>query len=49
MTFEFLILFGWLNLFFLNLEKREYIKKEIRLVKTKVIEIFQYKKNNDKY
>lgn len=49
MTFEFFLYFGFLNLFFLILEKREQIKKKTKLVEIKAIEIFKYRKNNDKH
>lgn len=49
MTSEFLLPFGWLNLFSLTPEKREQIKEKTRLVETKAIEIFEYRKNNDGY
>lgn len=49
MAFEFLLPYGWLNLFSLSPEKREKIKEEIGLVETEAVEIFEYGKNNDGY
>lgn len=49
MTFEFHHPYNWLNLFSLSYDKREEIKEEIILVKTKVVEIFEYEKNNNIY
>lgn len=49
MASEFLLLYSWLNFFFLFSKKREEIKEEIKLVETKAIDIFEYRKNNDGY
>lgn len=49
MTSEFLFLFGQLNLAFLSLEKRDKVVKKCRLVFTEAVEIFEYRKNNDRY
>lgn len=49
MITEFLLLFGWLNLFFLISKRRKQIKEETKLVETKAIKILKYGKNNDGY
>lgn len=47
MTFDFLLLFGRLNLAFLSSEERKEIVEKCGLLGTEVIEIFKYGKNND--
>ena len=49
MTFEFIFPFGQLNLTFFSLKRREEIVQETRLIKTKTVEVFKYRKNNNKY
>lgn len=49
MTLEFLVPFDQLNLASLSLDKRDEIVLRCALVSIKTIEIFEYKKNNDKY
>ena len=49
MVSKFLFSYGRLNLFSLFPEKREEIKEKTRLVKTEVMEIIEYRKNNDGY
>lgn len=41
--------FGQLNLASLNLEKRAKVVEKYRLVSTKAVKIFEYKKNNNGY
>lgn len=48
-TSEFLFSFGRLNLAFLSSEKRDEVVEKCGLVFTKVVEIFEYKKNNNSY
>ena len=49
MTFKFFFFFDQFHLFFLIFKKKRQIKKKTRLVETEAIEIFEYKKNNDRY
>lgn len=49
MTLTFLFSFDQLNLAFLNPDKRDKIVQRCELVSIKVVEIFEYKKNNDRY
>lgn len=48
MTSEFLLPYGRLNLAFLISKEREAIY-EIRLLEEEVVEIFEYRKNNNGY
>lgn len=45
---EFFFFLGQLNLAFLNFEKKKLVEK-CGLVFTKVVEIFEYRKNNNGY
>lgn len=49
MTSEFLLPFSQLNLVFLSLYKRDKLVKSYKLVFIKVMKIFKYEKNNDRY
>lgn len=49
MTSDFLLFFGQLNLAFLFSKKRKNVVTKNNLLKTEAIEIFKYRKNNDKY
>lgn len=49
MTFDFLFLFGWLNLASLSSKKRKEIVKKCDLLETEVVKVFEYGKNNDRY
>lgn len=49
MISNFLLLFGQLNLAFLSSQKRKEVVKKCDLLEIEVVEIFEYKKNNDKY
>lgn len=49
MTFEFLLLFSYLNLFFLSKEKRFEVIKKIRLSVTEAVKLFEYGKANKGY
>lgn len=46
---EFLFSFNQLNLAFLSSEKKDKVVKKCGLVSTEVVEIFEYRKNNDRY
>lgn len=46
---EFLLLFSYLNLFLLSKEKQQEIIEKTGLTFRKVVELFEYKKNNEKY
>lgn len=47
-VFKFIFLYSQLNLVFFLCEKRETIQKT-ELLEKKLVEIFEYKKNNDGY
>lgn len=49
MPSEFLLLFNQLNLAFLSLEKRDKAVEKCGLISMKAMEIFEYRKNNDRY
>lgn len=49
MVSEFFFFFTQFNIFFFIFERKDQIKKKTKLVETKIMEIFQYKKNNDEY
>ena len=49
MAFEFILLFGWLNLASLIPKKRDQIVYKTRLTNAEAVKIFEYGKNNDGY
>lgn len=49
MTSDFLLSFGQLNLAFLSSEKKKKVVEKYSLLETKAVEIFENKKNNDRY
>lgn len=49
MTSEFIFLFGCLNLAFFTPERRNEIMKQMNLVVTEAVEVFEYGKNNERY
>lgn len=48
MVFKFILFYSQLNLAFFLCEKRETIQRT-ELLEKKLVEIFEYKKNNDGY
>lgn len=48
-SLEIYFFFRRLNLFFLNLEKKQKIIKKTGLTYTKTLKNFEYEKNNEKY
>lgn len=49
MIIEFFLPFKRLNLLFLRLEKRQKVVKKSDFTYIKVVEVFDYGKNNDRY
>lgn len=49
MTLELLLLFDQLNLLSLSFEKQAKVIKKLGFTMIEVVEIFEYKKNNNKY
>ncbi len=49
MTSNFLLPFGQLNLAFLSSKKRKKVGEKCGLLKTEVVEVLKYGKNNDGY
>lgn len=49
MVLEFILLFRQLNLVLLSSGKREEVIEKTYLILTKLVKIFEYKKNNNKY
>lgn len=49
MVLEFIFLFGYLNLTLLPSEKSQEMIRKTSLMHIKLIKIFEYEKNNNKY
>ena len=49
MISDFLLPFGRLNLNSLSFQKRKAVVEKCNLLKTKAVEVFEYRKNNNEY